>query len=112
MVQIKQPIMKILLIISACFIISCNSGKNNEAAETDKNENSGKADGKWSNEEQVNFMDDCISKAGPAMKSDSAQIYCACMLTKAQTAYPKYVDVEKKMTIEQVNSWADECLGK
>jgi len=104
--------MKILFIISACFIISCNSGKNNEAAENDKKENADRTTAKWTNEDQVNFMDDCISKAGLAMKSDSAQMYCACMLTKAQTAYPKYDDVEKKMTIQQVNSWADECLGK
>lgn len=104
--------MKILLIISACFIISCNSGKNNEAGESDKNENSAGAQGKWTNEEQVNFMDDCISNAGAGMGNDSTQLYCACMLKKAQAAYPKYADVEKKMTIEQVNKWASECLGK
>ena len=104
--------MKILLIISACFLFSCNSGKNNGADEKDEKENSTSTQGKWTNEEQVNFMNDCITNAGPDIKSDSTQIYCACMLTKAQTAYPKYDDVEKKMTIEQVNKWATECLGK
>ena len=104
--------MKILLIISAFFIISCNSGKNNEAAEDDKKEKADRTTGKWTNEDQVNFMDDCISNAGTDMKSDSIQIYCACMLTKAQTAYPKYDDVEEKMTVSQVRKWAAECLGK
>jgi hypothetical protein len=104
--------MKILMIISAFLIFSCNSGKNKETGETDKKENSDLPKGKWSNEEQVNFMDDCISNAGTGMKNDSTQIYCACMLTKAQTAYPNYDDVEKKMTIQQVNKWASECLGK
>ena len=104
--------MKILIIISAFLIISCNSGNNADKKETDKNETTDKPKSKWTNEEQVNFMDDCISNAGPDIKEDSLQIYCACMLTKTQTTYPDPADVEKKMTMEQVRKWASECLGK
>jgi hypothetical protein len=104
--------MKILFIISAFIFISCNGGKNAETGKDEASKNSSETKGKWTNEEQVTFMDDCIANAGPDINNDSTQIYCACMLTKAQSDYPKFADVEKNMTIQQVNKWASECLGK
>ena len=107
--------MKFLLMFSAFLVISCNSGKRQESGENDKSENSSADNAKsrnWSNEDQVNFMEDCISEATNNMKEDSARVYCACMLTKAQSAYPKFEEVSKKMTVDQVDKWATECLGK
>ena len=109
--------MKILFIITTTFLIlSCNSGKREESGDKDKTENASandaKSTSKWSNEDQVNFMDDCIMEAAKKMKEDSARVYCACMLTKAQSAYPEFEDVSKKMTVDQVDEWALECMGK
>jgi hypothetical protein len=106
-------IMKLLMILSAILVISCNSGKNADEKNSTQNSADNKTKGnKWTNEDQVNFMNDCITEAAKGMKGDSAQIYCACMLTKAQAAYPEFEDVSKKMTVNQIDKWAADCLGK
>jgi hypothetical protein len=106
--------MKLIMILSAVLVLSCNS--RNSGADDNKSKNtsteSNTKGNKWSNEDQVNFMDDCITEATKNMKEDSAQVYCACMLTKAQAAYPEFDDVSKKMTVNQVNQWAADCMGK
>ena len=107
--------MKPFLIIFALFLFSCNSGQRKEKTDdNNKTENSTQSDpgNKWSNEDQVNFMNDCIQEAGRNISSDSAQKYCACVLVKAQSAYPDFKAADAKMTVEQINQWAEECLGK
>ena len=104
--------MKILLILSVFCLFACNSGKSKEEGNSGTQEKSTRTEGKWSNEDQVNFMNDCIENAGPDIKNDSIQIYCACMLTKTQVAYPNFKDAVEKMRVAEVDKWAMECLGR
>jgi hypothetical protein len=112
----KKNIMKnFLIILLGLLTFACNSGTDNKDGNNDttlRNTTPGTAaGGNWTNEDQVNFMDNCISEAGRNISRDSAQAYCACMLTRAQQNYPDYQQANSKMTMEQMNSWAEDCLG-
>jgi hypothetical protein len=101
-----------LIILLGLITFACNSGSDSKAGTQDTTINNSETGGKaWTNEDQVNFMDNCINEAGRNISRDSAQKYCACMLTKAQQNYPDYQQANSQMTMEQVNNWAEECLG-
>lgn len=103
--------MKYFLYLIICFsFIACNSSRE-EARESNSTGNA-KAAKAWSNEDQISFMDDCITEAEKTTSSDSAQKYCACVLIKAQGVYADYAAAEEKMSKEQIDGWTADCLGK
>ena len=103
--------MKILFFLILGFsFTACNSGSG-ETLESNSTGNA-KVEKAWSNEDQISFMDDCITEAEKTTSSDSAQKYCACVLLKAQAAYADYETAEEKMTKEQIDGWTGECLEK
>ncbi|MBA2746713.1 MAG: hypothetical protein H0U44_10840 [Flavisolibacter sp.] len=74
--------MKYLFLLFCSFsLLACNSGNNKETNSDEKNATQTNGGKPWSNEDQVNFMNDCIEEAGRNISRDSAQKYCACVLT-------------------------------
>ncbi len=89
--KLKKNILLASLFAIALALTSCGSGG-----------------GKWSDDEQKAFMDNCTPGASENPGID-AEKYCSCMLEKIMDEYPKAVDADK-MTMEEMTDMAKDCM--
>lgn len=89
--KLTKNILLASLFASALTITSCGGGG-----------------GKWSEDEQKDFMDGCTPGASenPEIDADKS---CSCMLEKIMDKYPKVEDADK-MTISEMTDIAKDCM--
>lgn len=80
---------KIISILAAIVVISCNNDKkeSDKADSTTKDTSSGFVS-VWPQEDQNEFMSDCVDNATAVLGEQAAFGYCKCMLTKVQQRFP------------------------
>jgi len=67
----------------------------------------GGSDKEWPQEEQAEFMTECVPQASEAEGIDAA-VYCDCMLQKVMDKYPDPEDAEK-LDIGEMFEMAQDC---
>lgn len=68
-----------------------------------------RGDSVWTANERTVFLRECTTNAVKSMGPAKTKTYCNCMLGKIEKAFPNPADTGK-MTEEELNKWAAECL--
>ncbi len=78
-----------LILLFSCFILfACNnSSKESSGKDTVSKDNPKITIGNWTNEDEMEFIDGCVSNAENRLGKEKAFLYCKCVFTQVKANY-------------------------
>jgi hypothetical protein len=79
---------KFILFLSIIFFASCNSDGTNSSVKKDSIKTQKKIAASWSNNDEMEFMDNCVEGAKERLGEEKAFNQCKCILRQLQEKNP------------------------
>ena len=103
---------KIILLLSVIFLAACNSDGSNSKATKDSIQTQKTIASSWTNQAEMEFIDDCVINAKERLGEEKAFNQCKCVLRQIQENNPandSLTSVKLMMDTAQIAGFARKC---
>ena len=100
---------KLFFSVIIILIVSCNNSKDASPASATENTDGTKSKFTWSNQDEKEFLADCVNNAKVRVSDTSAYAHCKCVMQQLEQVFPTMDSAAAVLDTAMASKYAANC---